>query len=97
MGKHPHLTCQLQSIHQRPCVRPEVYRSASDRNRFWWLLRDPHGRTMEEASKTYDFETEARSAAEDAAIKHACNTRVTATRLNASDDRHLVNPAISSN
>ena len=83
----------------RPCVRPEVYRSASDRSRFWWLLRDKHGRIMEEALNTYESETEARSAADGAATAHACDTRVTATRINARtatringrDGGHLVN------
>ena len=63
-----------------PCVRPEVYRSASDRSRFWWLLRDKHGRITEEALNTYESEIEARSAADGAATAHVCNTRVTATR-----------------
>ena len=33
-----------------------VLRSASDRSRFWWLLRDQRGRVVEASSKTYDFE-----------------------------------------
>lgn len=61
------------------CVRPEVYRIASDLNRFWWLLRDRSGRTIKEASNTYASETEARMAADDAATKQACNARVTGT------------------
>ena len=56
----------------RPCVRPEVYRSASDRSRFWWLLRDTNGRIMEKAPNTYESETEARSAADGAATTYAC-------------------------
>ena len=64
----------------RPCVRPEVYHTASDPNRFWWLLRDANGRTIKEAPNSYASETEARIAADDAATKHACNTRVTATK-----------------
>ena len=64
----------------RPCVRPEVHRAASDRGRFFWLLRDKHDRIVEESPITYVSDTAARSAADDAATGHACNTRVTATR-----------------
>ena len=64
----------------RPCVRPEVHRAASDRRRFFWLLRDKHDRIVEESPITYVSDTEARSAADGAATGHACNTRVTATR-----------------
>ena len=79
----------------RSCVRPEVYRTASDLNRFWWLLRDPNGRTIKEAPNTYTSETEARIAAHDAATKHACNTRVTAT--NARGGGRSANPASATN
>ena len=64
----------------KSCVRPEVYRAAPDLNRFWWLLRDANGRTIKGAPNSYASETEARIAADDAATKHACNTRVTATK-----------------
>ena len=84
-------------VDNRSCVRPEVYRTASDLNRFWWLLRDPNGRTIKEAPNTYASETEARSAADGAATKHACNTRVTATRMNARDGGRSVNPASATN
>ena len=65
----------------KSCVRPEVYRAAPDLNRFWWLLRDANGRTINTAPNTYASETEARIAADDAATKHACTTRVTATNV----------------
>ena len=65
----------------KSCVRPEVYRAASDLNRFWWLLRDANGRTINTAPNTYASEAEARIAADDAATKHACTTRVTATNV----------------
>ncbi len=44
-----------------------VLRSASDRSRFWWLLRDQRGRIVEASSNTYDSESQARSAADVAA------------------------------
>ena len=47
-----------------------VLRSASDRSRFWWLLRDQRGRIVEASSNTYDSETQARSAADVAATRH---------------------------
>ena len=81
----------------RSCVRSEVYRTAPDLNRFWWLLRDPNGRTIKEASNTYASETEARIAADDEATKHSCNTRVTATRMNARDGGRSVNSASATN
>jgi hypothetical protein len=65
----------------KSCVRPEVYRAAPDLNRFWWLLRDANGRTINTAPNTYASEAEARIAADDAATKHACTTRVTATNV----------------
>ena len=68
----------------RSCVRSEVYRTASDSNRFWWLLRDRNGRTIKEASNTYASETEARIAADNAATNHGCDTR-TATRMTGRD------------
>ena len=61
----------------RPCVRPEVHRAASDRHRFFWLLRDKHDRIVEESPITYVSDTDARSAADVAATGHACDTRVT--------------------
>ena len=64
----------------RPCVRPEVHRAASDRRRFFWLLRDKHDRIVEESPITYVSDTEARSAADVAATEHACDTRITAIR-----------------
>jgi len=47
-----------------------VLRSASDRSRFWWLLRDQRGRVVETSSNTYGSETQALSAADAAATRH---------------------------
>ena len=63
-----------------PCVRPEVHRAASDRGRFFWLLRDKHDRIVEESPITYVSDRDARSAADVAATQRACDTRVTATK-----------------
>jgi len=65
---------------ERPCVRPEVHRAASDRGRFFWLLRDKHDRIVGESPITYVSDTAARSAADVAATEPACDTRITAIR-----------------
>ena len=39
-------------------------RSASHRDRFWWMLRDCDGQLIETSSTTYATEAEARCAAE---------------------------------
>ena len=94
-GNTSALSASSKRADNRSCVRSEVYRTAPDLNRFWWLLRDPNGRTIKEAPNTYASETEARIAADDAATKHSCNTRVTATRMNARDGGRSVNPPAS--
>ena len=48
----------------------KVLRSASDRNRFWWLLRDQSGRVVETSSSTYSSEVQAFNAADAAATRH---------------------------
>ena len=65
----------------KPCVRPEVHRAASDRGRFFWLLRDKHDRIVEESTTTFVSATDARRAADVAATDHACDTRVTGTHV----------------
>ena len=47
-----------------------VLRSASDPNRFWWLLRDQNGRVVETSSSTYNSEEQAFNAADAAATRH---------------------------
>ena len=71
-GKTHSSPANYKAAINRPCVRPEVYRSASDRSRFWWLLRDTNGRVMEKTPHTYESETEAYGAAGSAARTYAC-------------------------
>jgi hypothetical protein len=50
-----------------PSLDIRVIRSAADRNRFWWLVREVDRQIIESSPRTYASETEARSAAESAA------------------------------
>ena len=53
-----------------PMFDVRVLRSASDRSRFWWLLRDQRGHVVEVSSNAYGSETQALRAADAAATRH---------------------------
>ena len=62
-----HVSCDCAPLRKPGSLEVRALRSASHRDRFWWLLRDVDGKLIETSSTTYATEAEARRAADMAA------------------------------